>query len=252
MPRWALGGIWGKKLPKELWVFQHWESSRDRLLSGLGHQLLWGDKCLEDTFQRCGRTGGRGERLTRQGLVSSWLLSAFCAVVRAIPVVRVLTAQTGGLLCTPCLVSPDLWLVISKGQLWGLPSVLFLDSLSGFSLPLGTSSSGTMAVLYIWASAVVCHFLSSVILGDRQGVTLLICSWEVLCKGLIFDPFWLYFSIPWCVENRVAVCSSTGLWLSVTMLQGERETARTVVGSYPELQCSASDWGTSRENATCT
>lgn len=70
MPRWDLGEILGKKLPKELCGFPNTEreSSRGRLLSGLGHELLWGDKCLEDTLQRCGRTGGWGERLTRRAL----------------------------------------------------------------------------------------------------------------------------------------------------------------------------------------
>lgn len=49
-------------------------------MSGLGHQLLWGDKCLEDTFQSRGRTGGwrRGTDTAGPGVLSA-PLSFLCS-----------------------------------------------------------------------------------------------------------------------------------------------------------------------------
>lgn len=126
---WCQDGTWWADLREEVpkgtfWVSRWWESTKDRPLSGVvGHKLLWGNKFLEDTFQRCWQIarGSRRDRLqTHSGL-------PLYPVLWAIPVPHVLMAQHGDLTIhtMPCIPRPLTYYF--RGQLWAHCSVLFLD-----------------------------------------------------------------------------------------------------------------------------
>lgn len=135
-----------------------------------------------------------------------------------------------GLNYPPCLVSLALWTYF-RGQLWA--HCCHESSFSRQSEWVLTSSWDILR----WDCGCAVHlcvccyapFSLSVVFVGRPGRKLLSCPWEVLCKGLIFDPFCLCFCIPCYVENRVAVCSSTGPWFSVMVLQEEKGNSKYCV-----------------------